>query len=356
MIRLKSPYYITSPLVSTATGLTCTYYTLYIYVWTGAKASVPGTATHTITKRNFSASTGTDTIDIAPIIYEAIAFTPQTDSATGLIDGVNQVWVKTEVTYITTNPTDATTPQEAATVLASLGYTYGNAGANQVTAAGAIMFSGDNLRGYKDGFACIALRGSESVPYTVTAISYPVATLNFSGTVAASTDSDELVQLLWIDLSDAGDNKYIQITYNTKSKIIWLHDEPKYEPVQFMFLNRYGSQAIVPFFKEKKETTSATFEQYESDYGQPSAGNHQFRKYNAQGKTKYTISSGWINRGAAEIYRELLLSTMVWVLDGSTLTPVNITTSEIAFKTRENNKMIQYEIQYEDSFNLINSI
>lgn len=356
MIKTISPYYVTTPWVSTNTGLTSTSYTLYIYIWTGLKASVPVTATYTQTKKNSSVSTGSDRINIARLVSDYIDFTPQTATSTSALDGVNQTWVKTEVTYITTDGADATTKQEVAVNLASRGYSYGNEGENVAVSSGATMLQGDYYKVDRTGYFCVPIHIDESASKTATVISYPNTQINQTLTMPATTQSSELIQYIWVDASEASTDTSIEVIYGVTRKTILIKDEFKYTPVQLLYMNKDGTQQILTMFKERRSSLAVTDAQYESDRGQPSTGKHQFVRTNVQGRTTLKMNSGFVLEDNNEGFRQLYLSERVWILAGTVLTPVNITSKTIDYKTRENEKLINYEIDIEYSYNEINNI
>ena len=84
MIRSLSPYYISIPWVSPASGIKSLQYTLSVYIWTGLKASVPVEPEYEFTKYNSGELSGTDnTIDIARIIADFIDITPKHSAKIG---------------------------------------------------------------------------------------------------------------------------------------------------------------------------------------------------------------------------------------------------------------------------------
>ena len=83
---------------------------------------------------------------------------------------------------------------------------------------------------------------------------------------------------------------------------------------------------------------------------------HQFVRSNVQGRTKLKLNSGFVLEENKEGFRQLYLSERIWILEGTTLTPVNISSKSIDYKTRENEKLINYEIEVEYSYNEINNI
>jgi len=130
MIKSLTPYYISIPFVSPLTGLTCLSYTLKVYVWNGLKFSPPALASYEVTKTNPTSSTGTDEINISRLINDFIDFKAVSGTTTEVLDVENQVWVKWETFYETSNPSDATTASNINTELILQGYNYGLSGKN----------------------------------------------------------------------------------------------------------------------------------------------------------------------------------------------------------------------------------
>ena len=121
MIKTLSPHYLTISFIAPFSGLICTEYTLRIFIWNGSKLSPPSLPTYQITKENATGSDGSLEINIAKFVNDYIDFTPNAD---------NQVWVKTDVIYKTSVPTDYTAPSNSQIQLAVKGYGYGMEGKN----------------------------------------------------------------------------------------------------------------------------------------------------------------------------------------------------------------------------------
>jgi len=137
MIKTLSPYYVTIPFVSPLTGVTCSKYTLKIYVWDGLKSTVPAVASYSMTKTNPTSSTGSDKINIARLINDFIDFAPNES---------NQRWCKTSVTY------DSSTIEELQTInLVLKGYGYGMSGENPQPPANRILLQGVEFKVNRDG-------------------------------------------------------------------------------------------------------------------------------------------------------------------------------------------------------------
>jgi hypothetical protein len=130
MIKTLSPYYINVPFVSPLTGATALSYTLNLFIWNGNKNAPPVEPQYQITKSNPTGSLDFDKINIARLINDFLTFAPTKTNTTELINGDNQVWVRTEISYTTIDPLDDGVLQLPETVLGLKGYTYGLDGEN----------------------------------------------------------------------------------------------------------------------------------------------------------------------------------------------------------------------------------
>ena len=130
MIKSLSPYYVNIPFVSPLTGATAITYTLNLFIWNGAKNSPPSEPQYQITKENPTGSIGTDKINIARLVHDRLNFKPHKSFIRELNNGQNQVWVRQEVEYTTSDTDDNGVLQLAETVLCLKGYGYGLEGEN----------------------------------------------------------------------------------------------------------------------------------------------------------------------------------------------------------------------------------
>ena len=190
----------------------------------------------------------------------------------------------------------------------------------------------------------------------ITVISYPNNEINFSEDVGNTLNSSELIKYMWVDVSEAPTDEYIEITYNSETITLLIEDECSYTPIDIFFQNKEGAEQVLTFFKTQKESISITSEEYESNNGQPNLGNHQITKFNVQGKTKFKVSSGFVSEQTNEAFKQLLLSERVWKYESGVFTPLNIATTSLEYKTRQNDRLINYEIDFNYAFNEINNI
>lgn len=84
----------------------------------------------------------------------------------------------------------------------------------------------------------------------VTVISYPLNQINESFEIANTYDSNKIVQNLWIDVSDATTDEYIEITYGRSvfsKKTLLITDECRYDPIDIAFQNKEGAIQTMTF-------------------------------------------------------------------------------------------------------------
>tara|TARA_R110000751_G_scaffold93304_3_gene182342 strand:- start:5041 stop:5616 length:576 start_codon:yes stop_codon:yes gene_type:complete len=190
----------------------------------------------------------------------------------------------------------------------------------------------------------------------VTVISYPNNEINYSVSEGTTFSSAEIVKNVFVDVSETTLDTYIEIVYNGVTTTLNIIDECKYTPIDIVFFNKHGGEQVLTFFKEKTNSLKIKSESFESDRGQPSLGGHQFVRYNTQGRSSFKVHSGFVDEDLNETFRQLLLSDRVWSYKNTVFTPLNVKTSSFEEKTRQKERLISYEIEFEMSFNEINNI
>lgn len=130
--------------------------------------------------------------------------------------------------------------------------------------------------------------------------------------------------------------------------------EPKYTPMTCYFINRFGGWQFLTFFKAKINTFEGKSESYNLlpssiDYN-PLQG--QKRVFNNDLKQKVKCNTGFVPENYSELIQDLMVSEVI-LLDNK---PVNIITSSFEEKTSLKDKNINYEIEFEYSYNLINDV
>lgn len=130
--------------------------------------------------------------------------------------------------------------------------------------------------------------------------------------------------------------------------------EPVYTPVKVSYMNRFGGWDFITLFKSAINTYEAESKDYNTmpdrlDYsifkGQSGTFNHKL-------KQKVRANTGWVNQNFIELLRDLMVSETI-LLDDK---PVKITTKNIEEKTHIRDNNINYELEFEYAFNLINDV
>ena len=186
----------------------------------------------------------------------------------------------------------------------------------------------------------------------ITVKSYPLNEINYTIDTDETNFSNELVKYLWIDVSEAVSDSFIEIVYNGVTKTILITDECRYTPQDIAFQNKEGAIQIMTFFKVKKDSISITSETFESNRGH---GFHQKVKFNINAQSKFSVNSGFVTEDKNETIKQLLLSEKVWLVADGIETPINVSSTSQEFKTRQNDRLINYQIEFEYAFNEINN-
>jgi hypothetical protein len=130
--------------------------------------------------------------------------------------------------------------------------------------------------------------------------------------------------------------------------------EPKYTPITCTYVNRFGGWQYLTFFKANMQSIEATSKEFNM---LPSAVNYnvlqgQRKRFNQQGKQTIKCNTGWVTENYFELIQDLLLSDTV-LLDNK---PVVVKSQSSEYKTSLKDKNINYEIEFEYSFGLINDV
>jgi hypothetical protein len=190
----------------------------------------------------------------------------------------------------------------------------------------------------------------------ITVISYPANQINFSENVTSTILSNEFVKYMFVDVSEATTDEYIEITYNGETITLLINDECRYTPTDIYFQNKEGAEQVLTFFKAQTETLSVTSEEFQASRGQANLGNHQYIKYNVQGRQKLKVNSGFVAEEMNETFKQLFLSERVWKYENEIFTPLNLSSKTFEYKTRQKDRLINYELEFEFAFNEINNI
>lgn len=130
--------------------------------------------------------------------------------------------------------------------------------------------------------------------------------------------------------------------------------EPKYTPVVCTYINRFGGWQYLTFFKANSQGIDVKSKDYNLlpssiDFN-PLQGIKQ--RFNFQGTQKIKCNTGWVDENYSELIQDLLLSEIV-LLDNK---PAIVKSQSFDIKTHLKDKNINYEVEFEYNYGLINDV
>jgi hypothetical protein len=162
----------------------------------------------------------------------------------------------------------------------------------------------------------------------------------------------------YVDVTERGMWKFpiLEEEENVETDFFYAEElcEPKYTPIVCKFINRFGGWQFLTFFKASSSGIDVTSKDYNLlpssiDYN-PLQGQKQ--RFNFQGKQKVKCNTGWVDENYSELIQDLLLSQVV-LLDNK---PAVVKSQSADIKTHLKDKNINYEVEFEYNFGLINDV
>jgi len=180
--------------------------------------------------------------------------------------------------------------------------------------------------------------------------------------ITDSGNSNQKIQYLTIP-ADTSTIKVYDTDDATLLKTITVDNicEPKYTPYKITFVNRLGAYQDFYAYKktiERFNVTSETFKRNTIQHSTVTYGTNEAQRqlYNVNANTNLTLNTGFINEAHTTTVEELLISENVWIrYEGKTLPIIPITKS-MQIKSSLNDKLIDYTLEFEFSFDKINNI
>lgn len=128
----------------------------------------------------------------------------------------------------------------------------------------------------------------------------------------------------------------------------------KFDAMAIEFVNRYGIVQRIHVGARHSTSVNVTKEQY---YKNPSysvgfiVSDNQYQDFNVNGRRSIQVNTGYVSEEYNEVMKELLLSEHVWVIPkGSARRPVKPVTSSLQYKTRVSDKMINFTLDLQYTF------
>jgi len=385
IIYTRSPYFITV----NESGQVGSKIELRIWNGTGA---APTPATYTFSKPIASATQIENVYNISHFVKEYIDnIAPIYSSAE--LDSTT-MWANVEVKRYKETSVGSYTLLDTTTYLGTNGYTSFTDGYNYTNPSNVFMLLSDNTKEIKYDI-------SKDIPYvnilvnrgefdTLTATYTDLAGLNPTVVTYTSTKGAIKIPLSILD-SDYANGNYCKIdaedntlVSNFKARVLadsgtfeagtcmvstidsiadtelqYIYKvvpvcELKYSPVVCSFINRYGGWEFLTFFKARKDDINVKGSNYNL---LPDTLNYNYQRgqsksFNLNGKQTVKLNTGFVPENYSSSIQDLLLSETI-LLNGL---PVELKTQSANLKTSLNDKNINYELDFEYSYNLINNV
>ena len=382
IIRTRSPFFIRTPQVTGSTNIAnLSYFQINITVFGGLSSSSSICddlyAAYSLQKKPLGSEVSV-TFDISEIVNDHLEqiFTGTYSASSAK----SSIWV-TVATSARQSDGTAIGSVTSNTYLAQEGYNDFKDGVNYTTEPIA-MISGNYIQYDRNGTA--------TIPVNVERVS---SVQWRSGTSTRETDSfsdngnqNQKIQYAQFTSTTLLDN--VLITYDgssTTTITLAPIQECKYPVHKITFVNRWGAMQDLFFFKKSTETLDArrenfnasifkartvakTFEEGEEigeegtcvetiTYNQYSTTAHAKKTFNANATESISLNTGFVSELMNPYFEELMVSEYIWLTDSSNVIyPVNLKDSSFTYKTGLNDRLINYTMNFEKAFSLVNNI
>lgn len=131
--------------------------------------------------------------------------------------------------------------------------------------------------------------------------------------------------------------------------------EPKYDPYQIQFVNKYGMSDYITFFKKSTETGNFTQDQYQKSiyadaYTDVNYVNGKYQSFNINSRNTLTLNTGFVDESYGEVMEEILMSEKVAVYEGGQWVAVVPDRGSINYQKSINDKTINYTMSFTYAF------
>jgi len=378
IIRTRSPFFIRTP---QETDSNLSYFQINITVFGGLSSSTEICddlyAAYSLQKKPLGAENSVS-FDISEIVNDHLeqVFTGTYSASSAK----SSIWVTVATSPRQSDGTLIGSTITSNTYLAQEGYNTFKEGVNYTTEPIA-MITGTHFEYHKGS--------TLTIPVNVERVSQ-VEWVGSNG-VSVRTDTftdngnqNQKIQFAQFTATDVKDIARVKITYDTSSfTTVYTTriEECKYPVNKITFVNRWGAIQDLFFFKKSVDSLENRSENYNrsifearavqldppEEEGQAcqesltfntySTTAHAKKTFNANATESVLLNSGFVNELMNPFFEELMVSEYIWLTDSSAnIYPVNLKESSFTKKTGLNDRLINYTMNFEKAFALVNNI
>jgi hypothetical protein len=131
--------------------------------------------------------------------------------------------------------------------------------------------------------------------------------------------------------------------------------EPKYDPVQVAFINRFGVADFITFFKRSDERGNFTQDSYQKSiyndgFTTPSLEVGKYQSFNVNSRNTLSLNTGFVDQNYDETIEDILMSEYVAVYTNSNWVSVVPQRGSIEYQKSVNTKLINYTMSFDFGF------
>ena len=359
MIFARSPYIVTiDELAQESTRLE-------LFLWNGTGAA-PAAPTYSLSKKIPSSNQLKTFYNIAPFIREFFDFSQSNPSVTGSEDPTNDyAYCNVEYkTYYTLGGVE--TLIDTITDKAFDGFGYFEEGVNpsgqQILLTDLSNYGGANVYYYPCDFRLGALGGFTIVTGAAGINSYwslVYTNLSTGSTQSFNIGLDSVINVIkvWTSWLDVGNKvEILDADENIVGTYYFVPQcECKYDVVIIDFVNRLGGWQREFFYKVSTENVEMENNKFKTNpvpFPSYNTAQPQYQTFNTNAKRIIKANTGWVNENYKQVIEELLLSETIRVND----LPAVLRTKSIEKFKSINTKTINYQMEFEMAYDVINSI
>jgi len=149
-------------------------------------------------------------------------------------------------------------------------------------------------------------------------------------------------------LKDSGSDTITTVRY-------YLICEPKYDPVQVAFINRFGVADFITFFKRSDERGNFTQDSYQKSiyndgFTTPSLEIGKYTSFNVNSRNTLTLNTGFVDQDYDETIEDILMSEYVAVYTNSNWVSAVPNRGSIEYQKQVNTRLINYTMSFDFGF------
>ena len=149
-------------------------------------------------------------------------------------------------------------------------------------------------------------------------------------------------------LKDSGGDTITSVRY-------YLLCEPKYDPVQVAFINRFGVADFITFFKRSDTRGNFTQDSYQKSiyndgFTTPSLEVGKYQSFNVNSRNTLTLNTGFVDQDYDETIEDILMSEYVAVYTNSNWVSAVPNRGTIEYQKSVNTKLINYTMSFDFGF------